>query len=305
VRFLRWTCGTIALLAVLYLYFATLHPVQPVPDHSYFDPPGPWVIAHRGGRGLWPENTLLAFEKAEELGVDVIEMDLRVTSEGAIVVMHDNTADRTANGSGRVESMTLAEVGKLDAGYRFQTADGDFPFRGQGLTVPTLEAVLSRFPKARLNVEMKGFSPELAAKLCQVLRENQATGRVLVASFSHDAMSAFREQCPSVATSATAREALMLYQLNRFHLARLYRGPALALQIPETLSGRNVLDPALLELAGALNVKVEVLTVNEEADMKRLLDMGVQGILTDYPDRLLRLLGRLPQPNNPPPSGKL
>lgn len=293
-RFLRWTCLTIAVLAVLYLYFATLHPLQRVPDHPYFRAPGPWVIAHRGGRGLWPENTLLAFEKAEALGVDVIEMDLRVTADGALVVIHDSTVDRTTNGGGRVDGMTLGEVRALDAGYRFQGPASVFPHRGRGLTVPTLDEVLSRFPRARLNVEMKAFNPDHAARLCRLLRERAATGRVLVASFSQDALSAFREQCPSVATSASAREALILYQLHRFHLARLYRSPSVALQMPEILGERTVLSPDLLDLAATVNLKVQVWTVNEEAAMKRLLQLGVQGILTDYPDRLLRLLGRAP-----------
>jgi len=199
--------------------------------------------------------------------------------------------------------MTLAEVRKLDAGYRFETAAGHFPFRGQGLTVPTLEEVLSRFQKARLNIEMKAFTPDLAEKLCRLLQERAAAERVLVASFSHDAMSAFREHCPSVATSATSREGLTLYQLDRLHLARLYRSPAVALQVPQTLGNRRVLQPQLLELAGAMNIQVQVWTVNEEADMKRLLDMGVQGILTDYPDRLLRLMGRAPAATKPRPTG--
>lgn len=290
----RWTFRVLAVLPVLYVYFATLHPHEEVSNHPYFDAPAPWVIAHRGGRGLWPENTLFAFEQAEALGVDVIEMDLRATMDGVIVVMHDSTVDRTTNGSGRIHGMTLAEVRKLDAGYRFETAGGHFPFRGQGFSVPTLEEVLSRFQRARLNIEMKAFTPDLAAGLCRLLQERAATDRVLVASFSHDAMSAFRQECPSVATSATSREGLILYQLNRLHLARLYRSPAVALQVPETLGQRKILEPDLLELADAYNIKVQVWTVNEEADMKRLLGMGSHGILTDYPDRLLRLLGRVP-----------
>ena len=294
VRLPRWTLQTLAVVAVLYLYFATLHPHQVVSDHRYFDAPAPWVIAHRGGRGLWPENTLFAFEQAEALGVNVIEMDLRATADGVIVVMHDSTVDRTTNGSGRLSGMTLPEVRKLDAGYRFETAKGHFPFRGQGITVPTLEEVLSRFPQVRLNVEMKAFTPDLTGKLCRLLQERAATDRVLVASFSHEAMSSFRQHCPSVATSATSREGFTLYQLNRLRLARLYRSPAVALQVPETLGERKILDSQLLELAAAFNIKVQVWTVNEEADMKRLLDMGAQGILTDYPDRLLRLMGRLP-----------
>ena len=293
-RLPRWTFRTLAALTVLYLYFATLHPHGHLPDHPYFAAPAPWVIAHRGGRGRWPENTLFAFEQAEALGVDVIEMDLRATADGVIVVMHDETVDRTTNGRGRIEGMTLAEVRQLDVGYRFETATGHFPFRGEGLAVPTLEEVLSRIRQARLNIEMKAFTPDLAAKLCGLLQEKAATDRVLVASFSHDAMSAFRQHCPAVGTSATSREGLTLYLLNRLYLGRLYRGPAIALQVPETLGKRKVVEPQLFELANAINIKVQVWTVNEEADMKRLLDLGAQGILTDYPHRLLRWMGRLP-----------
>lgn len=291
-RFIRWVLVTLAVLATLYLYFATLHPHLRLPEHVFFDAPEPWAIAHQGGRGLWPENTLYAFAHAEKLGVDVLEMDLRATVDGEIVVMHDATVDGTTDGSGRVDEMTLAEIRELDAGYRFEDAAGTFPHRGTGLTVPTLEEVLSAFSTARLILEMKEFTPELAASLCEILDEDRATERVLVASFDHDSMLTFREACPTVATSATMREGLLLYQLNRMRLASLYRSPALALQIPERLGETRVVEPRLLELADAFNVKVQVWTVNDEADMKRLLDMGVHGIMTDYPDRLLRLMGR-------------
>ena len=291
-RFLRWVLVTFAVLATLYLYFATLHPHLRLPEHVFFDAPEPWAIAHQGGRGLWPENTLYAFAHAEALGVDVLEMDLRVTVDGEIVVMHDATVDGTTDGSGRVDEMSLAEIRKLDAGYRFVDVSGTFPHRGAGLTVPTLEEVLSMFSTARLILEMKDFTPKLAASLCGILDEGGATDRVLVASFGHDSMLAFRKNCPTVATSATMREGLLLYQLNRMRLASLYRSPALALQIPEKLGERRVLEPRLLDLADAFNVKVQVWTVNEEADMERLLDMGIHGIMTDYPDRLLRLMGR-------------
>ena len=295
-RFLRWVLVTLAVLATLYLYFATLHPHQRLPDHIFFDAPEPWAIAHQGGRGLWPENTLYAFAKAQELGVDVLEMDLRATVGGAIVVMHDASVNRTTDGSGRVDEMTLAEVRELDAGFGFEFDDarGQFPYRGRGLTVPTFEDVLSRFSTARLIVEMKEFTPELAAKLCGILEQADATDRVLVASFGHDSMRAFRQQCPSVATSATMREGLLLYPLYRVRLASLYRSPAVAIQTPENLNGRRVVEPRLLELADAFNVKVQVWTVNDEADMKRLLDLGVHGIMTDYPDVLLRVMGRAP-----------
>lgn len=291
-RFLRWALRGGAVLAVLYLYFATLHPHVHVPDHPFFDQPGPWAIAHRGGRGLWPENTLFAFQKAAALGADVVELDLRATADGTIVVIHDRTVDRTTNGSGRVSEMTLAQLRELDAGYRFEDAAGEFPFRGQGIAVPAFDEVLTKLGTVRLNVEMKDFTPDLAVKLCRLIEEREAAERVLVASFSHDAMAAFRRACPSVASSATLRESIVFYQLARMRLANLYRGPAAALQLTESLGQRKVLDARLIETAGAFNIHVQVWTVNEEADMKRLLDMGVQGILTDYPDRLLRLMGR-------------
>jgi glycerophosphoryl diester phosphodiesterase len=292
VRYVRRALWIVVPLALVYLYFATLHPLLHVSDHAYFDKRGPWVIAHRGGRGLWPENTLFAMEKAQALGVDVLEMDLRATSDGAIVVIHDRTVNRTTNGEGRVDNLTLAEIRALDAGYRFRDASGEFPYRNKGVVIPTIDEVLARFPTARLNVEMKDTSPQFAASLCAILQRNGGTRRVMIASFNHAAITAFRDACPEVATSASMREAITVYQLSRMGLASLYRGPAVALQIPEAFGRWRFIEPWVLDLAAALNVRLEVWTVNEEADMQRLLKMGVHGILTDYPDRLLGLMGR-------------
>ena len=281
----------LAILGSLYFYFATLHPHQVLPDHAFFDAPEPWAIAHQGGRGLWPENTLYAFNRATELGVDVLDMDLRVTADGEVVVIHDASVDRTTNGQGRVDAMTLAGIRELDAGYRFENG-GEFPYRGRGLTVSTLGEVLSEFPESRLILEMKQFTHEQAVAFCRLLMERNATKRVLVASFAHDPMKAFRAECPEVATSATMREGLILYHLNRIRLASLYRSPAVALQIPETLGDTRIVEPRLFDLAAAYNVRVQVWTVNDGVDMRRLLRMGVHGILTDFPDRLLRLMRR-------------
>ena len=169
-RLLRWLGVLLVLLGALYFYFATLHPHQVRPDHDFFDAPAPWVIAHQGGRGLWPENTLYAFDRAIELGVDVLDMDLRITADGELVVMHDASVERTTDGSGRVDSMTLAEIRKLDAGYGFADA-GEFPHRDRGLKVPTLDEVLSKFPESRFIIEMKEFTREQAMAFCRYLEE--------------------------------------------------------------------------------------------------------------------------------------
>jgi glycerophosphoryl diester phosphodiesterase len=280
--------------SLLYAYFAFVHPRHRVEGSPPFSSRRPLAIAHQGGGGLWPENTLLAFERSVELGVDALEMDLRGTADGHIVVHHDPSVDRTTDGTGLVASLTLEKLRALDAGYQF-TEDGgaSHPYRGRGLAIPTILEVMELFPESRLNVEMKEFSPALAGTLCSLLRENGFAPRVLVASIEHEPMAAFRRACPEVATSATMREGLLFYQLHRLRLGSLYRSPATAFQFPERFGDIHVIRPEILAAARSYNVQVHVWTVNEPQDMERMLALGVDGILTDYPDRLLRLMGRL------------
>jgi glycerophosphoryl diester phosphodiesterase len=144
-----------------------------------------------------------------------------------------------------------------------------------------------------LNLEMKEFDSALARSLCRALRGHGFTERALVASFENDPMIAFREACPEVATSATLREALTFYNLDRLGLQSLFRSPAVAFEFPEYFGDIHVIRPHLVEVARSFNVRVQVWTVNEDPDLARMLAMGVDGIVTDYPDRLLRLMGRL------------
>jgi len=300
VRRSRALLGALAVLVGAYVYLATFHRPQRAPDRPYFDAPRPWVVAHRGGTALAPENTMEAFRRAEALGVDVLEMDLRVTADGAIVVIHDSTVDRTTNGHGLVAELTLAQLQTLDAGYRFLDDSGGHPFRGTGLTVPSFESVLRQFPHIRLNAEMKDFTLDQAPGLCGVLRQFHAVDGVLVSAFDQAAMTAFREACPEVATGATRREAIVFYCLNRVRLGRMFRSPAAAMQLPPTFHGRAVITPRLLESARESNRPVQVWTVNDEEDMRRFLSLDVQAILTDRPSRLLALMGRSRRPTSGP-----
>jgi glycerophosphoryl diester phosphodiesterase len=255
-------------------------------------PRRPLVMAHRGGAGLWPENTARAFAGAVALGADVLEMDLHGTSDGALVVIHDATVDRTTNGAGRISALTLAELKRLDAGYRW-TADGGrtHPFRGTGITVPTLREVLEAFPRARLNVDIKQAQPSLVKPFCRMLGESGAQGRVTVASFSSQTLAEFRRECPAVATSAGTDEVFAL-------AADLQAGRGLsadklgyrAVQVPETLGGRSWLTAELVAAVRRAGIEVHVWTVNDEAGMRRMLAAGVDGIMTDYPDKLIALL---------------
>jgi glycerophosphoryl diester phosphodiesterase len=274
-------------------HFGLAAMLRPVPVHPFWSEPGPRVIAHRGGRGLWPENTLHAFRAATALGADVLEMDLRQSADGELVVLHDETVDRTTNGTGPVATLTLTELKRLDAGYRWTPDAGKtFPYRGQGITVPTLREVLEALPNSRLNLEIKPAGPGLARPLCDMIRARDMERRVAVVSVDQMAMDAFRSACPKVATAATKDEVMRFVGLSTVLLGPLFVPHAEAFQVPEKLGRWNVLTPGFAREARRLNMKVEVWTVNETEDMKRLLGLPVDGIMTDYPDRLLAVLGR-------------
>lgn len=261
----------------------------------------PLLIAHRGGAALAPENTLPAFRQALEWWeADIVELDVHPTREGEAVVIHDATVDRTTDGSGPVAGFTLEALRKLDAGYRF-TADGgrSFPYRGRGVRIPTLREVLEAFPAARVNVEIKDGRAQPGVR--RAIEALNASQRVLVASARRRNRARFADYAG--ATSASAEELYAFLALHRARATRLFRPRVDAFQLPEQHRGRQVLSPRFVREAQALNLAVHVWTVNDEADMHRLLDWGVDGIITDRPDLLARVLhertGR-PLPPGPP-----
>ena len=290
---LRWAIGALVLVLLLAAGGALLLPARPVADHPFFRQTGtgPLVIAHRGGMALWPENTLYAFEQAASLGADVMETDVRATADAVLVLLHDATVNRTTDGTGAVAASTLAELERLDAGARWSPDGGrTFPYRNQGLTVPTLTEAFAALPRMRFNLEIK--DPGLAAPLCQALREHGKVQQVMVASFHGDALAEFRRLCPEVATSASAAEARNFYLAATTSLDNAYRPTMQALQVPEYMGGIRVLSPAFVRAARRLNLQVHAWTINETEAMRRILALGVDGIITDYPDRLVMLLGR-------------
>jgi glycerophosphoryl diester phosphodiesterase len=292
----RWLWGLLGLIAALVIVYAALATLaEPAAAHPVFArvQQRPWIMAHRGGKGLWPENTMHAFEGAVSLGVDVLEMDVHSTADGALVVIHDRTVDRTTQGSGPVQAFTLEELKALDAGYDWSPDGGKtFPYRGQGTTVPTVEEVMTAFPTTPLNIEIKQAEPSLAAPLCQMIRAFDATDNVLVASFHNEVLAQFRLECPEVATATKQSEVVALFILSKAFLEAAYSPAAEAVQVPEFRSGLHVLTPRFVDAAHRRELQVHAWTINEEHDMRRLLDLGVDGIITDYPDRLMQLLGR-------------
>ena len=288
----RALIALLLLAPVLYGIFAlTSHPVEP---HPYFTSGDVLVIAHRGGRGLAPENTLAAFARSAALGVDVLEMDLRQSSDGALIVLHDRRVDRTTNGQGAADSLSLAQLKQLDAGYHFSPDGQTFPRRGQGVAIPTLDEVLTAFPNMRFLIEIKDDSDALVSDFCRTIRRFELNDRVIAASFRSGPLESLRQTCPEVATSASSSAGLSFVFLHWLRLDAAYHPTSQAFQFPTRFGKIDLIDRRFIARAHAHNIQVHVWTINDSNAMQHYLDLGVDGLITDYPDRLLHILNRQP-----------
>ncbi len=249
----------------------------------------PLVVAHQGGELLRPSNTMVAFRHAVELGADVIDTDLHRTADGVLVLLHDETVDRTSDGTGAVRDLTLAELQGLDFGHDFTLDDGaTYPYRGQGHGIVTVEELFAAFDDGtRFGIEIKQTGPEAATELCALIRAASYEDRVLVSSFAQPNMDVFRSACPDVATSATEAEVRTFYLLHRAGLNGLATPRYEALQVPERAAGLLLLSEGFVASAHAWGVAVVPWTIDDPDDLDRMIGLGVDGINTNVPDRLL------------------
>jgi glycerophosphoryl diester phosphodiesterase len=230
---------------------------------------------------------MAAFRQAVELwDADMLELDVRVTRDGEVVVLHDATVDRTTDGTGAVADLEWARVRELDAGYRFVGLEGDFPFRGRGVGIPRFVELLEELPLVRLNVEIKARAA--ARRLVDIILDFGAQDRVLVAAARERDRRDVRAY-PG-AWGASAGQLRLFHVLHRTPFGSLYTPGADVLQAPDTWRGRRVLTPRFIREAHRRNLPVHVWTVDREDDMRRLLDWGVDAIQSDRPDRLARVL---------------
>jgi glycerophosphoryl diester phosphodiesterase len=259
-------------------------------------PPTPsgWPInfAHRGGAKVVPENTIEGFREGFAMGGGVVECDVHASADGVIVVIHDDVVDRTTDGKGPVVEKTWTELQSLDAGYRFTTDGRDFPWRGKGLKIPTLEALYAAFPQAPFNIEIKGERAGVEESVWQQISAADAADRTLVVSDNLGTIRRFRNASQGkVATAASTIELLLFWVLHLLRLDKLYDPPFQALQPPEKYKGvLRVVTPRFVREAHSRGLRVDVWTIDDEPAMRRLLGFGVDGIMTDRPDILARVL---------------
>lgn len=257
---------------------------------------GPLLIGHRGAAGLVPENTMASFEDAvHRWEVDMIELDVRASADGHCVVIHDPTVDRTTDGTGPVAEKTLEELRALDAGYGFTDQEGRHPFRGRGLRISTFDEVLEAFPTTRFTAEVKiGAAQE---PLFQAIRRHGAMDRVVAAGMNWRDRNLFAEFGGAI--SGSIRDVRRFYSLHRVYCARFWNRCFDVFQVPERQDGFRIVTPRFVRDARNHAIPVHVWTVNLAEDMERLLEWGVDGIITDRPERAARVMAerfRRPRP---------
>jgi len=254
--------------------------VAPYLSHEH-----PIRFAHRGSRILWPENTMAAFEGAVDLGYRYIETDVRITRDRQVVVFHDEALERTTNGVGQVVDWLWEDLRLLDAGWSFEESGGH-PWRGRGVGISRLADVLAAFPDVCFNIDLKG--PGLEWPVAEVVRAAGREESVLVGSFVGHRTARFRRITGGrVATAAGPSTVLAMWTASR--AGRSIRGAADAFQVPFDHRALPI-DAKYVAAIHAAGAQIHCWTVNEPDAMRRLLDLGVDGIVTDRPDLLNEVL---------------
>jgi glycerophosphoryl diester phosphodiesterase len=286
----------------------------------------PWLerrvlnIAHQGGEIEAPSNTLYALKTARAKGSEVLEIDVHATADRELVVLHDATVDRTTNGTGRVDQMTLAQIKALDAAYWFVPGCGtchgrpaaDYTLRGLATSdrkkvragtpgkfepndfrIPTLREVLRAFPDELINIEIKASAPQTTpyeAELAALLGEFGRTSDTIVVSFTDNATELFKLHAPLVSTAVGTAQAAAFWASAQGPLPGAPNPRHHALQVPIELNGITVVTPEFVQRAHANGLAVHVWTINDRPTMEWLVDIGVDGVMTDRPTLLETVL---------------
>jgi glycerophosphoryl diester phosphodiesterase len=261
--------------------------------HPYFDLDTPIVIGHRGCAGEVPENTLASFEAALDAGAAILESDVHLTRDGVPVLIHDDAVDRVSDGSGRVGELGLAELERPDAGHRFDPdGTGRHPFRGRGLRIPSLAEALAGFPAARFNLELKEDLPGIVEHTVTAVVSARAEARTLL-TCAEDALMARLDRHLATVGAAVARGAstgdVLAFVRSALEGVAPPAGP-MALQVPAEFGERPLVTREFVSHAHAHGLQVHVWTINDVDEMHRLFDLGADGIVTDFPARLARVV---------------
>jgi len=263
----------------------------------FFSKRSPYIFAHRGGLKLAPEHTMAAFNKSHKLGIDGFEIDIRLTKDNEIVVLHDALVDRVSNGSGKVCDHTLEELKQLDFGYRFKDINGEYPYRGhEDAKVVTLNELLDAFPDLLINIDIKDSKQSTPGKLAPVLlyrliHSKQAFERVCVTSFEDEQTLRFNAFAHDrVAVGAGQNEVARAYYAFNSGMKHMYQPNVDTFQIPTHYRGIPLNNEKFIQFLQSLNIAVGYWVINSIDEMDALLKKGVHTIVTDRPDIAMHLI---------------
>ncbi len=288
----RRTVAVLAGLAILAGCAAspvTTATVVSTPTGNPFRIGRPLVIPHGGGDALFPEDTLFAYEHSMAMGGDVVDADVSLTADDVPIAFHDSTLERTTNGTGRVQDKTYAELAGLDAAWNFQI-DGKHPYRGMGIGIPTIEAVLRAFPHTLVTLDLKDLRTEAVQPLCTLLRTLGRTSDVYIGVDAAEQVTLFRQLCPEVHTSGTdadrrAMRAARASGDTTFVTNQLVGQPEF-----RSADGTTRVTSDYLAFSHSKNIAILTWVVDDPKDMTDLIKMGIDGIYTRRPDLMVKLL---------------
>jgi glycerophosphoryl diester phosphodiesterase len=254
----------------------------------FLDWSGPIAFAHRGGAGDHPENTMAAFRAAVAMGYRYLETDVHLTRDGAVVAFHDSVLERVTDRRGRIGEVTTADLAQADAGYWFSRDGGrSYPHRGTGVRIPLLSELIEEWPEARLNIDTK--SDAVVEPLATLLQRMDVLERVCVGSFSDDRLRRFRGLVGDGVCTSMGPRAITRARLSSL-TGRIPRQGAACIQLPVRQAGIPMVEPVMIRAAHRAGLAVHVWTIDDRAEMERLLDLDVDGIMTDTLDTLRGVL---------------
>jgi glycerophosphoryl diester phosphodiesterase len=262
-------------------------------DTDFFSPALPRTFGHRGSAGTHPENTLESFRAAVAAGVPYLEFDLHMTRDGEVVVAHDEHLQRMCGLDRRIAEMTYAELAAVDAGRMFTPDAAAFPFRDKGVRVPRLADVIAEFPNLRMIVEIKQVTPSVVGQALKLIERAGLRRKVFLASEHQQPLDEVRKLAPQIPTGYSYLESGQFFQAMAARDLN-YRPPGDAIQISHFYEGWELVTRESVEFAHRVGVEMHVFTVNEGAEMNQLLDYGVDGLITDFPQRALEVVARRP-----------
>lgn len=262
--------------------------MRPSLDSDFFSAPRPRIFAHRGTAGTHPENTMVSFQAAYDLGARYLETDVHMTRDGEIVVSHDPDLARCCGGLGLIKDAAYAEIAKADAGYAFTLDGNDFPFRGKGHRIPRLIELLTTFPGAFFNIDLKPEDVSLTEAVLRVIDATKMRRRVLLTSEHQNRLDEVRPIEPGIPTSFGYLEIAAFMQALASH-DETYQPKGDALQIPPEYYSWKLATSESIAMAHRHGIEVHIWTLNDESSMHEMLALGVDGIMSDFPEVALKV----------------